>query len=39
MRDVEQRLTCEPISVVVLAAETYGTEKPTRARVETVRRA
>ena len=39
MRQVQQRLTTTPTPVMILARDVYGVPEPTRAQVESVRRA
>ena len=39
MRQVQQRLTTTPTPVMILARAVYGVPEPTRAQVESVRRA
>ena len=39
MREVQGRLTSTPIPIVVLAREVYAVSEPTRAQIESVRRA
>lgn len=39
MRELEQRLTGWPTPIVVLARDIYAVDEPTRAQIESVRRA